>query len=100
MSANAARRPAETPETSYQNLIDGRWQDASDGRSLEVLSPSDGLPFARIARGTATDIDAAVAAARRAFEGPWSRMTATERGRLMLKLGQSILDHFDELAEL
>ncbi len=101
MTATAARRPAESPETAYQNLIDGRWQDASDGRSLEVLSPSDGLPFARIARGTAADIDAAVGAARRAFEeGPWTRMTATERGRLMLKLGQSILDHFDELAEL
>ena len=101
MTATAARRPAESPALPYQNLIDGRWQDAADGRTLEVLSPSDGLPFARIARGTAADIDAAVAAARRAFEdGPWHRMTATERGRLMLKLGQSILDHFDELAEL
>ena len=101
MTATAARRPAESPALPYQNLIDGRWQDAADGRTLEVLSPSDGLPFARIARGTAADIDAAVAAARRAFEdGPWRRMTATERGRLMLKLGQSILDHFDELAEL
>ena len=100
MTASLARRPV--PEAiEYQNLIGGKWQPASDGRTLDMVSPSDGQPFARIARGSAADIDAAVRAARHAFEeGAWSRMTAVERGRLMTRLGQSILDHFDELAEL
>ena len=100
MTASLARRPV--PEAiEYQNLIGGKWLPASDGRTLDMVSPSDGQPFARIARGSAADIDAAVRAARHAFEeGAWSRMTAVERGRLMTRLGQGILDHFDELAEL
>ena len=101
MSISAARRPVEDAIVTYQNLIGGKWQPASDARTVDVVSPSDGIVFARLARGTAADIDAAVKAARRAFEeGAWSKLTAVERGRLMLKLGQKILDHFDELAEL
>ncbi|HWQ39568.1 MAG TPA: aldehyde dehydrogenase family protein [Burkholderiales bacterium] len=83
------------------NLIDGQWRPAADGRTLDVICPSDGNVFARIARGAAADVDAAVRAARRAFdEGPWGRMPALERGRLLAKLSRKILDHFDELAEL
>ena len=60
---------------------------------MDVVSPNDGQVFARIARGTAADIDDAVKAARRAFEtGPWPKMPAVERGRLMMKLGQKIAD--------
>ena len=71
MTASLARRPV--PEAiEYQNLIGGKWQPASDGRTLDMVSPSDGRPFARIARGSAADIDAAVRAARHAFEeGAW-----------------------------
>ena len=101
MSISAARRPVEDAIVTCQNLIGGKWQPASDTRTVDVVSPSDGIVFARLARGTAADIDAAVRAARHAFEeGAWSKLTAVERGRLMLKLGQKILDHFDELAEL
>jgi aldehyde dehydrogenase (NAD+) len=68
---------------------------------LDMISPSDGQAFASIARGTRDDIDAAVAAARRAFEeGAWGRMAAVERGRLMAKLGEAILVHHEELAQL
>ena len=101
MSISTARRPVADESVTYQNLIDGKWQSASDGRMLDVVSPSDGLPFAKLARGTASDIDAAVKAARHAFEeGAWGKLTAVERGRLLMKLGQSVLEHFDELAEL
>ncbi|MCW5621773.1 MAG: aldehyde dehydrogenase family protein [Burkholderiales bacterium] len=87
--------------TTFENLIDGSWMPAGDGRTLDMLSPSDGIPFARIARGGAADVDAAVRAARQAFEdGAWSRLTAVERGRLMIRLGQKILDHFEELVQL
>ncbi|MBI1395502.1 MAG: aldehyde dehydrogenase family protein [Betaproteobacteria bacterium] len=85
----------------HQNLIDGQWRAASDGRFVDVVSPSDGVVFARIARGTPQDIDAAVQAARAAFEaGPWARMTAVERGRLLTKLGERITANAEELAQL
>jgi aldehyde dehydrogenase (NAD+) len=101
MSVAPARRVAEQSVTAYQNLIGGGWQPASDGRTLNMIGPSDGQAFASIARGTRADVNAAVAAARRAFEeGAWGRMTAIERGRLMAKLGEAILAHHEELAQL
>jgi len=101
MGVTTARRVAEQSVTAFQNLIGGKWQPASDSRTLDMISPSDGQAFASIARGTRDDIDAAVAAARRAFEeGEWGRMAAVERGRLMAKLGEAILAHHEELAQL
>jgi aldehyde dehydrogenase (NAD+) len=101
MSLSTVRASAPEEVVTRENLINGRWQPASGGQTLDVISPNDGQVFARIARGTAADVDAAVKAARQAFEeGPWARMTAVERGRLMMKLGQKILEHFDELAAL
>ncbi len=98
---NAPATGAAVAIQEYRNFIDGRWQTASDGRMVDVVSPSDGRVFARIARGTAADIDAAVAAARRAFEtGPWPKMAAVDRGRLMIKLGLKIAEHAEELAQL
>ena len=101
MGVTTARRVAEQSVTAFQNLIGGKWQPASDGRMLDMISPSDGQAFASIARGTGDDVEAAVAAARRAFEeGAWGRMAAVERGRLMAKLGEAILMHHEELAQL
>jgi aldehyde dehydrogenase (NAD+) len=85
----------------HRNIIDGRSREASDGQVLNSVCPSDGLPFATIPRSTRQDIDAAIVAARKAFEtGPWRRMTATERGRLLVKLGEAILTYHEELAQL
>ncbi|MGO4392200.1 aldehyde dehydrogenase family protein [Variovorax sp. M-6] len=81
-------------------LIDGRWVDAVDGETIDVIDPCSGQAFAKIARGRSADVELAVAAARRALEGPWGRMTATERGRILQRLGQVILDHAEELAEV
>jgi aldehyde dehydrogenase (NAD+) len=101
MSASTARKFVEDTGTTYQNLIGGKWQPASDGRTVDMVSPSDGHAFARIARGTKADVDAAVKAARDAFEeGAWGKMTAVERGRLMSKLGEAILANHEELAQL
>ena len=102
MNAPTAAQPTQgTHPLTFENLVDGRWRPAGDGRLVDVVCPSDGQVFARIARGTAADVDDAVAAARRAFdEGPWSRTTATERGRLMARLAQRIADHAEELAQL
>jgi len=101
MNVAAARPQVESSMITYENLIGGKWSPARDGRTIDMVSPSDGIAFAKIARGSAADVDAAVRAARHAFEeGHWGRMNAVERGRLMVKLGQKILDNFDELALL
>lgn len=81
-------------------FIDGTWHAAANGGTLDVRSPSDGERFAAISRGGAADIDAAVAAARRAAAGPWQTMAAFERGRLLAALGQAILEHHEELSQL
>ena len=81
-------------------LIDGRWQNPASGDFLQVIDPSDGKEFSKIARGNATDVDLAVNSAQSALDGEWGRMIPAERGRLLYSLGQLILDHEDELAEL
>jgi aldehyde dehydrogenase (NAD+) len=81
-------------------LIDGEWVDALEGDTIDVIDPCSGRVFEKIARGRAADVDLAVAAARRALDGPWGRMTATERGRIMQRLGQLILEHGEELAQV
>jgi len=85
---------------AYGNIIDGRIGPARDGRTIEVLCPSDGAAFATIPRAGATEIDEAVAAARAAFDGAWGTMPPHEKGRLLSKLGQAILDNLDDLAAL
>jgi aldehyde dehydrogenase (NAD+) len=83
------------------NLIDGRAADAQSGDRIDVACPSDGAVFASIAASGPADVDLAVQAARRAFDsGPWSRMPAFERGRLLTRLGLLIEKHGDELAAL
>jgi aldehyde dehydrogenase (NAD+) len=89
-----------SPDMVHQNLIGGRNVPASDGAMLDVLSPVDGSLFARIASGTAADVDAAVRSARTAFEGSWGRLTATERGRLLMRLATAVEARVDELGEL
>lgn len=81
-------------------FIDHRWQPAASGQTLPVVDPSDGGEFARIARGGAEDVDRAVAAARAAFDGRWGSFSACERGRALMAVSRSILDHAEELADI
>ena len=83
-----------------QILIDGTWREAAGGGTIAAINPSDGGRFGALARGTAADVDAAVRAARAALDGEWSRMPAFERGRVLARLGQLVLDKADELAAL
>ena len=83
-----------------QNFIGGQWRAGSSGETLPVIDPSTGEVVDQLARGNAADIDAAVAAARAALNGPWGRMTATERGRILLKMSALILARHEELAQL
>jgi len=88
------------PNMVFRLLIGGKEVPASDGMLLDVVSPVDGALFAKIASGTAQDVDAAVRAARTALEGSWGQLTATERGRLLMKLAAIVEAHADELAAL
>jgi aldehyde dehydrogenase (NAD+) len=81
-------------------LIGSQWVNAKDGRTLEVVAPSDGQVFDHISRGTAQDVDSAVAAARAALCGAWGALNATERGRIMMAISQNVLSHEEELAQL
>ncbi len=81
-------------------FIGGRWRACASGETLPLLNPSDGTLLAQIARGNAADVDAAVQAAQAALDGDWGRLTAAERGRLMLKMSALVLEQADELARL
>jgi aldehyde dehydrogenase (NAD+) len=80
-------------------FINGEWREAENGAGLPVVDPSTGETFDGIARGTATDIDRAVSAARAAYEGPWGAMTATERGRILTRIGDLVAAHAEELSQ-
>src|SRR3954466_4436566 len=92
-------RPADA-KPLHLNVIGGRRVPAADDRTIDVICPSDGKPFAAIARSGAAEVDAAVKAARAAFDGAWGRLTATERGRLLLRLGEAVAARVDELGAL
>ncbi len=83
-----------------QNLIDGQWVDASSGKTFDVFNPATGEVIAQVASSDKEDVDRAVASARRAFEGPWSKFSARERADLMFKLADLIEQNTDELAAL
>ncbi|KAG1713634.1 Aldehyde dehydrogenase family 2 member B4, mitochondrial [Nymphon striatum] len=88
--------PFSIPQAHH--LIGGRWTPAPE--TLDVTDPSTDAHLTTIARGTADDIDAAVAAAQTARTGEWGAMTALERGRVLTRIGQSVLTHVDTLARL
>src|SRR6202012_4073414 len=82
-------------------FIDGEWVEAASGKTFDTPNPATGETLARVAEGDAEDINRAVRAARRAFEeGPWGRLTASDRGRIIWKIGDLILEHAEELAQL
>ena len=93
----AARKFLSKPK---QLLIDGKWINACSGKTFHVFDPATGDTIASVAEGEATDIDLAVKAARKAFSGPWSKLTPSERGKIIWKIGDLILANLDELAEL
>ncbi len=82
------------------NLIDGQAVAALSGLTIEVIDPADGAPLTTLPRSDRRDVDAAVGAARAAFDGAWGRRTATERGRVLSRLSALVALHHAELAEL
>jgi phenylacetaldehyde dehydrogenase len=102
----AATVEAGSPAASFLHqpkrmLIGAGWVEARDGSTIEVYDPALGEIIDHVPAGGAEDVDLAVASARQAFEdSDWSRMTASDRGRIIWRIGDLILDHADELAEI
>jgi aldehyde dehydrogenase (NAD+) len=81
-------------------LIDGRHVPSASGRTFKTINPANEQVIATVAEGNEADVDRAVAAARRAFEGPWRSMRASERGQILLRLADLMKQHTDEIAAL
>ena len=82
-------------------LIGGDWVNSASGKTFEVFNPATGEVLANVAEGDSEDVDRAVKTARAAFEsGPWATMKPSERGRIIHRIGDLILEHGDELAAL
>jgi len=95
--------PRRKAALSFQTklLIDGQFRDSGSGKTFATINPATEDVITEVAEGEAADIDLAVKAARKAFDsGPWRKMDARDRGRLMNKLADLIEEHVDELAEL
>ncbi|MBV8095614.1 MAG: aldehyde dehydrogenase family protein [Acetobacteraceae bacterium] len=87
----------QTPKPMF---IGGQWTLAQDGDAIPVVSPADGRVFASVSRGKAHEVDQAVKAAQRALEGAWGRLDGVERGRVMLRIAEKVLQNAEELAQL
>lgn len=97
MDPNVARFVSKT----HKNLINGRWVESASGESFATFNPATGDVLSYVAAGNSVDIDRAVKAARAAFEeGPWSRMTASERTKLIWKLADLLEKNLEEFAQL
>jgi len=81
-------------------LINNEWLDAAGGKTMDVVNPATEEVIAAVASAGKSDVDAAVAAARAAFDGPWGRMSARERGRLVSRLADRLMERADEVARL
>src|SRR4028119_1533439 len=96
---SSSQTASESPR-HYQLFIDGKWVDAESGKTFTSPNPATGETLAEVAEADKADVHKAVAAARRAFEGKWGRMSARDRGRLLYKLSQLIEAKSQELATL
>jgi len=96
----AYMRPAFLDGQLKRMLINGQWVAMASGKTFDSINPSTGETLATVAEGDAEDINRAVAAARRAFEGPWSTFKPYDRLQVLLKLADLVDKHFDEFCVL
>ena len=88
-------------ERTHKMLINGQWVGAASGMTFPTYNPATGQVLSHAAEGDKADVDAAVRAAREAFDhGPWRKFTASERGRMIWKLADLLEQHTEEFATL
>src|SRR5438093_9579059 len=98
-AAPKIRAPKPPKVKDQPLLIGGKWLDSISGKTFPTTNPATGETICQVAEGDKADIDLAVKAARKAFEeGPWPRMTAAKRGKLLNRLADLIEDNQEELA--
>src|SRR5215472_13630080 len=100
MTVTVDRTVEEFTTAPRKLFIGGQWTEAASGKTFETPNPATGETLAHVAEGEAEDINRAVSAARAAFDGPWSRMTPSERGKIIWKIGDLLLEHVEEFAQL
>src|SRR3954471_22313616 len=101
-TATAKAQTVKPPKVKDQPmLIGGKWVDSESGKTFPTVNPATGEVICQVAEGDRADVDLAVKAARKAFEsGPWPKMSAAERGRLLYKLADLLEQNQEELAAL
>jgi acyl-CoA reductase-like NAD-dependent aldehyde dehydrogenase len=89
------------PQSAMKQLyIDNQWRPAASGKTMDVVNPATEEVVATVASAGSEDVDAAVVAARSALSGPWGKMSARERGRLVRRLADRLMERADEIARL
>src|ERR1039458_6047007 len=86
--------------TATKLLINNQWVNSASGKTFPTINPSTGDEICQISEADAPDVDRAVKAARAAFNGPWRKMAAAQRGVLINRLADLIERHSEELAML
>src|SRR5580692_529189 len=84
----------------YTNYVNGRDQEGRDGATFELINPTTGKAFGQFVESSAGDVDVAVRAAHAAFEGPWRKLSPTRRGRLLMRWGDLITEHAEQIATI
>src|SRR5579859_5886385 len=90
----------KTEVKAYRNYVNGQWVASASGETFPVYDPSTEEVIARVSAADKADVDAVVKAARKAFDdGPWSKTTAQDRGRILFKLAEKIRQNAAALVE-
>src|SRR3978361_2133828 len=102
LNAPSSQHPRDFVARQHRMLIGKDWVEAASGQTFETLNPATGEVLASVPRGSSEDIDRAVKTARAACDPdvPWRRMTPSDRGRAIHRLGDLVLEHGDELATI
>jgi phenylacetaldehyde dehydrogenase len=100
LSPNLSKPTLDFLARRHGHLIGGKWVPSQSGRTFEIHDPATGNRIGECAAGDAAEVDAAVKAARAAFEGPWSKFTAAQRSACLWKIADLIQQNFQQLVEL
>jgi aldehyde dehydrogenase (NAD+) len=88
------------PARRFANYVNGKDQDGRQGETFESINPTTGAAFGRFVESSPADVDAAVQAARAAFDGPWRKLSPTRRGRLLMRWGDLIAENAEKIATI
>ncbi len=101
MQAQLIEAPKTDEVRQYKMLVGGEWVNARSGKTFESINPYTGRVWATAPEAGEEDVNRAVRAAREAFdEGPWGKMTGTERARLIRRLADLLAENAEDIAQV